>query len=314
MTKCMRLYGPLSLLALALILGACTEPASREGMGISETQRVNYTNDRYLSEKVIVGNVTGGEETDFPFSSEISSEEFKAALQDSLETAFLLGDRASASYSLDAELIDIDQPGGGWAQTVHSRIRYILRDVKTGEAILDEVIDASGTAWVSDAPTGPKILKIANERSAQSSLKKIVHRLYRYDPSATFDYTPDENRLWSRFEERKRALMTNDYDAWLKIMPTWLVNEAEVADPKGLRSMFDYYATEFEAIEVLELCDCVEVISPQGNRVVRCRTLTRMDPEKGGDAFSVLEMWQYESGDWYWGYTDHHRLSSCLEM
>ena len=259
-------------------------------------------------------NCPGGEETDLPFSSEISSEEFEAALQNSLETAYLLGESASAPYILDAELIEIAQPGGGWEQTVHSKIRYILRDAKTRETLLDEVIDARGTAWASDAPTGPKIQKIANERAAQSSLKKIVPRLFSYDPLASFDYTPDEQRLWNRFEERMRVLLNNDYDAWLKMMPTWLVNEAEADDPKGLRSMFDNYATEFEAIKVLELCDCSEVISPQGNPVVRCRTLTRMNPEKRGSAFNVLEMWQYESGDWYWGYTDHHPLSSCLEM
>ena len=334
MTRCISLLFHLSFfIAVVPFLSACTEPASREEMDIPEAQSAYFSDDRYLSGKVLVGNVTAAQDSVSPFSSEIGVDEFEAALRSSLETANLLGEHASASYALDAELIEIDKPGGGWEQTVQSRIRYILRNVRSQEILLNEVIDASGTAWASDAPTGPKIQRIATERSAQSNLKKIINRLYVYDPAANYDYTPDEKRLWSRIEDRENALIDNDYDAWIKMLPTSLVDEIEAEDPKGLRSMFDYYATEYKSLQVLEICDCTEMTSPQGNRVTRCTTVTQMNPAKSysamdtlskvldtltlsaeegpPNAFHVLEMWQYESGEWYWGYTDHHPLSNC---
>ena len=195
---------------------------------------------------------------------------------------------------------------------VHSKIRYILTDAELQKVVLDKVISARGTATVRDAFTGGKREKIANERSARGSIRKIVDHLYRYDPIAgETEYTPDETQLKNRFEERRLALIAKDYDTWLKMVPPWIVSEAEIENPDGLRSMFDYYATGFKTLEVLEICECREVVSPQDSLVTRCSTVTRMNPDSRKDAFNVMEMWQYENDIWYWAYTDHHPLYDC---
>ena len=124
-------------------------------------------------------------------------------------------------------------------------------------------------------------------------------------------FAPNEKQLWKRFDERRAALVNNHFESWLNMAPPGLVDEVGAEDPDALRAMFEFYSTQFSALKVLEICDCGEMTSPQGNPAVRCRTVTRMEPAGSGEAFKVLEMWHYESGQWHWGYTDHHPLDSC---
>lgn len=303
----------LSLIGLVLLLGAYAELTFCDDMAISAAYGTYYNADRFLSGKVTIGSVAGGKKTK-PLFPRVSNDDFEAALHNSLQTAHLLSEQTSADYRLEAELIEVKRhpTGSLYVFVVHSKIRYILTDTELQEVVLDEVIDARGTASSRDAFRGTKREKIANERSARVNIRKIVDHLYKFNPIAgKTEYTPDETELRNRFKERGLALTNKEYDTWLKIVPPSLVPVVEVENPDGLRSMFDYYATEFEALEVLEICDCGEVVSPQDNLVTRCRTVTRMNPDSRDDAVNVLEMWQYENGAWYWGYTDHHPLYDC---
>lgn len=303
----------LSMVGLALLLAAYTDSESHAETDNSTTQESHYTADRYLGGKLTVGSVKGGKKSK-PLFPRVSNDDFEAALRDFLETTHLLSEQPSADYTLDAELIEFKKrpTGNAYIIAVHSKIRYILTDAESREVLLDEVISARGTATARDAFRGTKRERIANERSTLVNISKIVDHLYQYDPNTgTVEYTPDKAQLWNRFEEREKVLADKDYDTWLKMLPPSFVSVAEIENPDGLRAMFDYYATDFEALEVLEICDCGEGVSPQGIHVTRCRTLTRMEPDGRGDAVNVLEMWQYENGAWFWGYTDHHPLFDC---
>jgi hypothetical protein len=81
---------------------------------------------------------------------------------------------------LDAELVEIDQPTIGFTFTVHSTVRYTLRDINTRKSVMDEIIKTSGTATTGDAFAGVTRLRIATERSAQENLQKLINKLYIY--------------------------------------------------------------------------------------------------------------------------------------
>ena len=113
----------IALILFSILLGACAAPASRDNMDISAAERSAYKADQYLSGKVSVGSVIGGQDTNPAWTSEIGNEDFEAALRSSLETAYLLGGRTGSDYILDAELVEIDQPMFGFTFTVTSKIR-----------------------------------------------------------------------------------------------------------------------------------------------------------------------------------------------
>ena len=177
----MRLARALSVLLGLIILGACAAPASRDAMDISPTDQTLFTADRYLTGKVTVGRVIGGQATNRARNSGISNIEFEAALRNSLETAYLFSPGSKAEFELDAELIEIDQPRVGFTLTVGSKIRYQLRDLGTRQTLLDEVIVADGTASTDDSSWGVDRLKIATERSAQANIQQIIDALYNFD-------------------------------------------------------------------------------------------------------------------------------------
>lgn len=168
------------LLSVALV-GACAAPASRDEMNISEADRVLYQEARPLTGKVVVGEVKGGQDTNPAWTSEIGSIEFKGALEDSLKTARLSSSFALADYVLDAELLEVDQPHFGFTFTVKTTVHYVLKEKSSNRTVIDQVITADGTATTGDAFSGVKRLEIANEKSAQENIKKIIDILYSYD-------------------------------------------------------------------------------------------------------------------------------------
>jgi hypothetical protein len=151
-------------------------------MDIPATARSQYSADSFLTGKVSVGSVMGGQDTNPMWTSEIDNVEFEGALRSSLETAYLLGKHATAEYILDAELMEIDQPMFGFTFTVESKIRYTLRDKSSRQTVFEDVITANGTATTGDAFAGVKRLRIATERSAQENIKKMIDSLYAYKP------------------------------------------------------------------------------------------------------------------------------------
>ena len=170
----------LLILILVAILSACAAPAKRESMEIPVADQAVYSADRFLSEKVSVGTVSGGKDTNPAWTSEISGSDSGAALRRSLETAKLSTTGLTASFILDANLIEVDQPMFGFTMTVHTTVQYTLRNAESGSVVLQEVIYADGQASPGDAFAGVKRLRLANERSAQENIRRIIDILYNY--------------------------------------------------------------------------------------------------------------------------------------
>ena len=106
----------LIILSVAVLSG-CATPAAVEQMAVSLP--ITQTNAA-LKNSVGVAEVTGGRETNPLWTSQVSSEGFKRALEQSLENAGMYSKIVAGSkYQLVADLTRLDQPMLGFDMTVN---------------------------------------------------------------------------------------------------------------------------------------------------------------------------------------------------
>lgn len=167
------------LLMIAIIVSGCASPAKMENMTISSEDWGQYKGSEQLKENIIVDNVSGGSGTNPLWTSEISSEDFKQALINSLADAQLLDKLSENSdYSLNAVLVEVDQPILGASMTVTTIVTYSLVNNETKEEIFYKEITAPYTAEWNDAFLGVERLRLANEGSARENIKSLIEELY----------------------------------------------------------------------------------------------------------------------------------------
>ncbi|MBB6340593.1 hypothetical protein HNP49_000743 [Pseudomonas fluvialis] len=169
----------LRLLAVSLfaaILTGCASSAQIPGMTVTDTQAKAHSYDAKLQNNVQLTEVNGGEATNPLWTSEINGPDFRAALQQSLDNADLLGDN-SAPYALRANLLRVDQPIFGLDFEVTSEVEYTLIDTASDKVILREIVRTPFTAGVGDSFIAIKRLRLANEGSARANIDALLQRL-----------------------------------------------------------------------------------------------------------------------------------------
>jgi hypothetical protein len=169
----------LRLLAVSLfaaILTGCASSAQISGMTVPDTQAAAHSYDAKLQNNVQLTEVNGGETTNPLWTSEIDGPDFRAALQQSLDNAKLLGDN-SAPYALRANLLRVDQPLFGLDFEVTSEVEYTLIDTVSDKVILREIVRTPFTAGVGDSFIAIKRLRLANEGSARANIDALLQRL-----------------------------------------------------------------------------------------------------------------------------------------
>jgi hypothetical protein len=166
----------LAVSLFAIILTGCASSAQVPNMTVADAQAKANTYDAQLQSNVQVSEVAGGQKTNPLWTSEVDGPDFRAALQQSLKHADLLGGD-SATYALRADLQSLDQPLFGLDFEVTSQVEYTLVEVATNKVILREVVRAPFTAGVGDAFAGVKRLRLANEGSARANIEAFLKRL-----------------------------------------------------------------------------------------------------------------------------------------
>ena len=161
-------------ICLAVSLGACAQ-AARPGALVAPLAQNNIlpAGDPLVG-STKVGSVTGGQETSPLWTSEISNEAFKTALEQSLQLNTVLGD-SNAPQTVNAELVSVDQPLIGASLTVTTTVAYKVTD-SSGNVIFDEHIETPYTAAFSDAFLGVERLRLANEGSAQANIAAFIDK------------------------------------------------------------------------------------------------------------------------------------------
>lgn len=158
-----------------VVLAGCATPAAVEKMAVSLP--ITQTNPA-LKNSVAVAEVTGGRETNPMWTSQVSSDAFRRALEQSLQNAGMFNKIVTGSkYQLTAELTRIDQPMMGFDMTVGSTVRYSLIETQTRKEVYARVIQISYTAKMSDAFIGSQRLKLANEGAVKANIESFVNDL-----------------------------------------------------------------------------------------------------------------------------------------
>ena len=156
-------------------IGGCATPAAVEQMAVSLP--IIQTNPA-LKNGIGVQEVTGGKETNPMWTSQVSSDAFKRALEQSLQNAGILSKISTGGkYQLTADLTRLDQPLMGFDMTVTSTVRYTLIETQTRREVYSRVIQIRSTATISDAFIGSQRLKLANQGSIQANIKSFINDL-----------------------------------------------------------------------------------------------------------------------------------------
>ena len=172
MTRAFNLIASTVLLAL---LAGCATPAAVSNMSVYTSQR---TTPAVLKNAIAVADVTGGRETNPMWISQVSSPDFRSALEDSLANAGIFERVLSASkYRLTANLKQLEQPAFGIDMTVTSTINYTVVDTKTGKDVYSRLIRAPFTAGFSDSPLGATRVRIATEGSIKKNIEMLINDL-----------------------------------------------------------------------------------------------------------------------------------------
>ena len=137
-----------------------------------------------LRTAVQISGITGGKATDPLWTSQVSNENFRQALELSLKQHTILGG-GDAPLALQAILVSLDQPVIGFDMTVTSTVTYQITNA-AGQSVFDETVATPYTANFSDAFAGVERLRLANEGSIKKNIRTFIQKLVaasRSDPA-----------------------------------------------------------------------------------------------------------------------------------
>jgi hypothetical protein len=172
----------IKLTAIALtssaILTGCASNADIQQM-VSANQPAVKIKNQHLVKNIAVDNVTGGNETNPLWTSQINNANFKEALIKSLKNANLYHEINGEKYKLNANLVKLSQPLLGLNLTVSCQVHYSIMNVKLNKQVFDKDITTSYTAKISDSLYAPARLKIANEGAARENIQEFIKAVYQ---------------------------------------------------------------------------------------------------------------------------------------
>ena len=161
-----------AMMACSLLVG-CATTATQQVMSV-EYGLSGVTPGEKLLKEVYVGSVTQGKATNLPWTSQVDTDAFKAALEQSLGSMGYMADSSTAKYKIDAELQDLAQPGFGLKYYVKSTVRYTISEAGNSRSL---PITVTGIARASDALYSRERLKIAREHSVSENISKFIEQL-----------------------------------------------------------------------------------------------------------------------------------------
>lgn len=158
-----------SILAMVAIASGCATGATLEGMTPTE-----YDAPAKHAKSVNV-KVGGGQQTSSMGKSQISDEDFSAALVASINRSQVFSkviQGKGGDYDLSVGIIGMDQPSFGMSFTVKMEAGWTLKNVATGETVWQKAIKSQHTATPGDAFVGTTRLRMATEGAARNNIKQ----------------------------------------------------------------------------------------------------------------------------------------------
>ncbi len=163
-------------LGAPLFLGACATGANPGAMTASVSEATLLPQQSRLRRAVEVGTVAGGSETNPLLSSKVSDGDFADALRRSLAVHAILAS-GSGEYRLDAQLVELKQPFGGFNIEVKTTVPFRLVALRTGRTVFERSITSAYTASFSAAHYGVLRLRLANEDAVRENIQSFIGAL-----------------------------------------------------------------------------------------------------------------------------------------
>lgn len=166
----------LVIIPLLAVLQGCATAAKIDEM-VPTTSVVADSNSKFYK-NIFVSSASGGDETNPLWTSEISADDFRKALEIALQNAEILSElRSSSTYEIQVFLDEVEQPIAGLDMTVTTQVTYQVIDFNTRERIFDKQITAAYTAEFGDAFMGVERLRLANEGAAEKNIRQFLSEL-----------------------------------------------------------------------------------------------------------------------------------------
>ncbi|MDP3802187.1 hypothetical protein [Brevundimonas sp.] len=161
--------------AVAALMGltACATPSRPEAMSLPATPGLTAAASDLGYRSVTSVIVSGGRETNPMFSAQVSNEDFKTALEASLDAAGYMG-ADGPPMVVTANMIELNQPMMGLDMSVTSRIQYSV--TSDGRVVFNDTVAATGTATMGEAFAGVERLRLANEKSIKENIRQFLQR------------------------------------------------------------------------------------------------------------------------------------------
>lgn len=159
------------LLSTALLFG-CAAPATQQAMIVNKSDfSITEAQRSKLKGSIEIVGVTGGKETNPLWVSQVDSNTFKGALEDSLKAVGYKSLENNPKFKINANLMELDQPLFGLTFSVKSNVNYAVSYEGNTKNI---PIIATGQATPSDAFIAIDRMRIANERSINENIKEFI--------------------------------------------------------------------------------------------------------------------------------------------
>lgn len=164
----MKLLVPTLFTCTTLLLSACAAGARPEA--ITPAISLPAGCPAYAG-SIVIGETTGGQETNPLGTPKIGNADFSAALASALGGLGLTG---GTRYRLNAEITDLDQPAFSHNTTVGLTVRYVLTETVSSTPAFDRSITSSFTVKYSVASKGGKRAHLANEGAARANIQSAL--------------------------------------------------------------------------------------------------------------------------------------------
>lgn len=162
-------------IVLILILSNCASGAQFENMVTTKDDGKAKFNVKFKN-SISLESVSGGQETNPVWTSEVSDESFKQALVESLKS-YGYYNPDNPKYNLNVTLLHLSQPIIGFDMDVNSSARYTLSKISNNSEVMNKVISNEYTVTMSDTFLGIKPLRLANEGSIKGNIYKFLNEL-----------------------------------------------------------------------------------------------------------------------------------------
>jgi hypothetical protein len=158
--------------AIGALAAACAQPARTNAMVVNVSEATILQPDSPLKNNIAVANVSGGEETNPLWTSEVDNKNFQEALILSLQQHTMHASKVGG-MQLVVTMQKLDQPLVGFDLEVTSTVRYLLTHPQNG-VVYDETITYAHTQDFSTAALAVKRLQLANEGAIRNNIAAFI--------------------------------------------------------------------------------------------------------------------------------------------